>query len=122
MTIHWWVREYGNGAVCHGVIPDGAYNEDTCIFVPERPTPYHKWDNDAKEWTTDLEDKKEWVRSLRNPELSRVDKFVMPDFFSEFTEEQQGEITTYRQALRDAPDHETIEEIVMPECPDFMDG
>ena len=120
MTTYWWIRENGNGAVCHGVIPDGAYDEKTCILVPERPTPYHKWDNDKKEWVTDIEDKKEWIRPIRNIELTRVDKFVMPDFFSEFTEEQQGEITTYRQALRDAPDHETIEEIVMPDCPEFM--
>jgi len=120
MTIRFWKKDSGRGAYCVGTIPDGAYNSDTCIFVPERPTPYHKWDNDAKEWTTDLEDKKVWIRPIRNEELTRVDKFVMPDYYAEFTEDQQGQITAYRQALRDAPDHETVEEIVMPDCPEFM--
>ena len=110
----------GSGAYCEGTIPDGAYNEDTCILVSKKPTPAHKWDNDAEEWVITVEDQRAWIRPIRNQELSRVDKFILPDYYAEFIEEQQAEIFSYRQALRDVPDHETVATIVMPVCPEFM--
>ena len=85
--------------------------------MPEQPTPAHKWDNTAKEWVLSLVNKQNEIRGLRRPELDRTDKFMLSDFFAKFSEVEQSEITTYRQALRDAPDHSTIAECKMPVCP-----
>jgi len=120
MTIVTFIREHGNGAICVGTLPDGAYDEETCILVSPRPTPAHKWDNDSEEWVISIEDQRDWIRPIRDIELTRTDKFILPDFYAEFTEGEQTQITNYRQALREVPDHETVAEIVMPDCPEFM--
>jgi len=117
MAIQYWITDNGNGDYCHG----DATNVVNALFVTERPDDsIYNWNTETEEWETTLELKKTWIRYFRNAELLRTDKFILPDYYAEFTEEQQGEITTYRQALRDVPDHETIEEIVMPDCPEFM--
>ena len=117
MSIQYWIMNNGQGDYCRG----DATNVINALFVTERPDDsIYNWNDEIDEWETTLALKKEWVRFYRNPELSRTDKFILSDFNAEFTEEQQVEIATYRQALRDVPDHETIEEIVMPDCPAFM--
>lgn len=120
MTIYYWIRESGRGCYCEGTLPDGAYDEGTCILVAKKPTPAHRWNNDAQEWQITIEDQRNYIRPIRDVELVRTDKFVLPDFYDKFTELQQEDILVYRQELREVPDHETIEEIVMPECPEFM--
>jgi len=118
--ISYWIKQNGSGAYCEGDLPDGAYDESTCILVSKKPSVAHKWNNEIQEWTIALEDQKNYIRGIRNIELRRTDKFILSDYYAEFTEEQQGQISTYRQALRDVPDHETVETIVMPDCPEFM--
>ena len=117
MTIKYWVRESGKGSYCVGELPDGAYDKDTCIFVPKQPTPVHRWDNTAKEWKLSLKDKQNEIRGFRNPELSRTDKYMLSDYNAKFNEVDQAAIIGYRQLLRDAPDKETIAALTMPICP-----
>lgn len=120
MTLVTWIKENGNGAVCVGTIPDGAYDEATCIIVPDRPSQAHFWNNTSKAWEITLDSKKRIVRGQRNSELARTDKYVLTDYLALFSAEEQASILAYRQALRDVPNHESIEEIVMPECPDII--
>jgi hypothetical protein len=80
----------------------------------------YTWDNTAKQWVTTLAQKQQWIRPIRDPELSRTDKYMLSDWQTKFTADQQSQIATYRQALRDAPDQPTIEQIVMPPCPAFI--
>ena len=64
MTNVTWVKDSGNGAVCYGSLPDGAYDEKTCILVSKQPSPAHRWDNVQKKWTLSLDDKKTRLESL----------------------------------------------------------
>ena len=120
MTIQFWIRENGNGAYCAGFLPDGAFDESTCILVPECPSQAHKWDNITKKWYINIENKKAWIRGPRDQELSRTDKFALFDFYDEFSVEQKAEIVVYRQQLRDVTKKTSVEDMVMPECPGFM--
>lgn len=120
MTKYYWIRESGSGAYCEGNLPDGAYDEETCIFVEQKPSDIHQWNNSSKEWYTSIGHKRCCLRFGRDEELKRTDKFVLPDYNAKFTELQKEDIVVYRQELRDAPNHETIEELVMPDCPAFM--
>ena len=73
---------------------------------------------EKKVWYKDINLTRRNVRPQRNYELQRTDYFMLID--APITEEQRKIAIEYRQKLRDVPNHENIEEIVMPECPDFM--
>ena len=114
MTTYWWIREHGNGAICHGTIPDGAYDDETCIVVPDRPSNNHVWDNETRDWELSRERALANIRAKRDPELARTDKYVLRDYFDKFTPEQQAQILEYREALRTAPNKDKAEDMVMP--------
>jgi len=55
------------------------------------------------------------LRSKRDLELVRVDRYVLSDY--PITEENRAILVVYRQALRDAPNQELLVNRVLPECP-----
>jgi len=54
------------------------------------------------------------MRTERNNLLQSTDKYLLPDY--PITLQQQMEIKTYRQALRDSPENNFI----LPSKPDFI--
>ena len=120
MTIHFWIKESGNGAICSGYLPDGAYDEHTCILVPKRPSEAHIWNNEYKEWEESLELVKANLRAKRDPALSSSDKYMLSDNYDKLTPTEQQKLREYRQALRDAPNHEKREDLKLPKKPAFL--
>ena len=114
MTTYFWIRESGNGAFCSGTLPDGAYDEETCILVPERPSNNHKWNNEIQEWQISRERALENIREIRDRELARTDKYVLRDYFEKFSPEEQAKILEYRELLRTAANKDNPEDMVMP--------
>lgn len=113
-----YIREHGNGAYVVGEDTDTLWDPNTCVEVPQRPTILHRWNNNEKKWTINIEDKRRYVRGMRNIELKRTDKFLVSDF--PITPENKNIAMNYRQQLRDLPSKQTIEELEMPVCPAFM--
>ena len=114
MTIYHWIRENGNGAYVVGTLPDGAYDTETCILVPERPSINHIWNNETKDWELSREHTLANLRAIRDQELARTDKYVLRDYFEKFTPEEQAQILEYREALRTAANKDKAEDMVMP--------
>lgn len=66
---------------------------------------------------------REWdaVRQKRNALLNESDLYVMPDRWNSFSNDQQQELSYYRQKLRDIPqDFIDPKEVVFPNRPGFM--
>ena len=91
---------------------------DRCIEVPQIPSSSHIWDWDTSQWVLSPDIYLSQLRAKRNTELARTDKFVLADY--QISEEDLATAKTYRQALRDAPNHENIEDCVMPVCPEVL--
>jgi len=68
----------------------------------------------------------EMMRGIRNSLLLESDLYALNDRWNSFTEEQQEELTIYRQALRDLPDNigaiEDIWDMEFPIPPSFIDS
>ncbi len=97
---------------CEGPInemPDGA------IETEQMPSWNHIYDFDNSVWVQDLELTKRNIRYERDEELKRTDHFFLTD--SSLTAEDKVIGMEYRQALRDVPNHENVEEVVMPDRP-----
>lgn len=120
MTTVTFIREHGNGAICVGELPDGAYDPETCIIVPERPSQAHRWNNSAGKWEVSMEDAKNVIRGPRDAELAATDKFVLPDVFDKFTAQEKEQVLYYRQRLRDITDVALVEELHMPKKPQII--
>lgn len=118
MTLIYFIKDNGKGPYCIGEDTDPIYDPETCLIVPKRPNRAYFWNNTTKVWERTLESQANYIRGFRNPELTRTDKYALPDF--PITAEQRTEAYAYRQLLRDAPDKPTIQEIVMPPCPEWM--
>lgn len=88
------------------------------IEVAKRPSIDYKYDFEKKVWLEDIENKRKNIRPIRNSQLKRTDHYFLID--NALTPEEIEIGSKYRQALRDVPNHDTCEEIVMPKCPDFM--
>lgn len=115
MTEYYWIKENGFGAYCQNTtLNDGAYDEETCILVPKRPSENHKWNNDIQEWELSKDCVVANLRAKRDRELARTDKYVLRDYFDKFTPEDQAKILEYREALRQAPNKDKVEDMVMP--------
>ena len=84
-------------------------------------TPVLDENGNFQSWQDDEQKKAEWeseqIRAARDPILNASDKFMLPDFYENFTEAQKTEIKAYRQSLRDAPESGEI-----PEFPNFLDA
>lgn len=116
----YFIMENGDGAYVEATSQnDPLWNPATCIEVPQRPTPGYTWNNISKEWEVTIESQQNYIRPIRNDELARCDKYVLPDY--PLTAEQVTGALTYRQQLREVPDKATPQEMVMPNRPSYLD-
>lgn len=113
----YWIRENGLGGYCEGDLPDGAYDEETCILVPQKPELWSLWNNDTRLWIDDPDSKKNYLRNIRDNELHRTDKYMLSDYFKRFPVDKQLRMTTYRDLLRDFT---SVDPFDLPPCPDFI--
>lgn len=118
MVLKYYIKEKGTGAYVVGEDTDSLWDPATCIEVPQCPSPIHKWNNVSHQWEINIEDKRTFIRRIRDIELRRTDKFMISDF--PITESDKTIAETYRQELRDLPSKQTIEELEMPEIPAFI--
>lgn len=102
---------------CEGDDSDPIWDEVTCIEVERRPSICHIYNRTTSKWELDEEFYMNSLRAKRDIELSRLDKYMISDY--PVTSENRSIIETYRQALRDCPNKEKIEDRVIPECPDI---
>ncbi|MBP6892302.1 hypothetical protein KBB68_01845 [Candidatus Babeliales bacterium] len=114
LPLSYWITENGYGAYCVGDLPDGAYNPNSCILVPARPTISAVWDVEHGAWIETLENKKSSLRVERDAELARIDQYMISDVFNLLSREAQKAIVAYRQALREAPNNDDINTLSMP--------
>lgn len=114
MPESYWIRENGYGAYCVGDLPDAAYDPQTCILCPPQPDIYYRWDPVQGAWVTNIDMKKAYMRLVRDQELRNTDKYILPDDFNLLSKTAQKAMIAYRQALRDVPNHDDINQVVMP--------
>lgn len=114
----YFIMEMGNGAYCEAPEKDPLYNPNTCIIVPKKPHEGSIWNNITKQWDWTIEGQQNYIRPIRNIELDRTDRFILPDY--PITPEELLVAKQYREKLREVPDKITPQEMVMPECPEFM--
>lgn len=116
----YFIMEDGNGAYVEAQSnADPLWNPNTCIEVPKKPDIWYYWNNTSKIWEESLGSKQDWIRPIRNNELSRTDKYVLEDY--PLTAEEKAGTLIYRQQLRDVPDKLTPAEIEMPACPPYLE-
>ena len=67
----------------------------------------HSYTNSEGQWVSERifteDEAREELRMIRNGDLEESDLWMLFDRYSNLTEAQQTELTTYRQALRDIP-------------------
>jgi hypothetical protein len=72
----------------------------------------------------EVEDDYTWsgIKNEREAMLFRTDIWMLADRYNTLTSEQQTELTTYRQALRDITDYATPNEAAdnFPQAPDWL--
>jgi len=108
-----------DGTYVEGYEGDNVYNEETCTLIKNKPSDGgYTWDSKLSDWKLSIDEQKKYIRSLRNPELSKTDKYMFEDY--PITAEQRAELISYRQSLRDVTDKQTPQEITMPTPPDFL--
>lgn len=109
-----------DGTYVEGYEGDNVYKANTCSIVTKKPSAGgYIWDKNSEEWILTLESRKNYIRSFRNLELDRTDKYMLMDF--PITEENRDGAIVYRQTLRDLPSKATPEEIIMPDRPSYLD-
>ena len=101
---------------CVGEDTDSLWNAETCIEVDLQPSINHVYDFDAEEWIISELFYMMDLRSKRDVALDNSDKYTLSDY--PISEEDKALIVTYRQALRDCPSHENLEDRILPECPE----
>jgi hypothetical protein len=115
--VQYWIRNNGFGDYCIGD-PRGEVN---ILLVTERPEDsIYNWNKQTNRWETTLDLKKQYLKGLQCNELRRTDKCLLLDMYPKFTAEQQSQILAYRQSLRTFLNVETVEEIIIPICPEFI--
>lgn len=112
------ITNNGNGeyVICEDT--DLLYTNGNVKEVPKKPSNNHVWNNTSEEWEIDETLYYACLRSKRDIELSRTDKFMISDF--PISAEDKTTAETYRQGLRDCPNQATLEECVLPECPEIL--
>lgn len=113
-----WIRENGYGAYCVGELSDVLYDPATCILVSPKPDEYYRWDPVNQVWAENIDIKRAYIKFLCDQILAETDKYLLPDEYSRLSREDKKAIIAYRQALRDAPNHDDIQDVKMPEAPD----
>ena len=94
---------------------DYLWDSETCIEVDPQPTINHIYNMISEAWELSEVAYMSDLRSKRDLELVRVDRYVLSDY--PITEENRAILVVYRQALRDAPNQELLVNRVLPECP-----
>lgn len=116
----YFIMENGDGAYVEALSSnDPLWDPATCIEVPQRPGRGYKWNNISKKWEISKRTRQHYIRPIRNEELYRTDKYVLPDY--PLTAQQVAGAKVYRQQLRDVPQQATPEEMVMPQRPRYLD-
>jgi hypothetical protein len=95
---------------------DCLWNADTCIEVTPQPTINHIYNMDTSAWELSETCYMVSLRYKRDSELKRTDKHTFADY--PISADDLVTVKTYRQALRDCPNKEAIEDRVLPECPE----
>lgn len=88
------------------------------IEKPQRPSAFHEWSMDTKEWILDQEKAWSAVRHQRDILIAATDWMVLPD--APFTESEIEEIKVYRQDLRDITEQRDPGNIIWPEKPEVI--
>jgi len=115
MTLKYYIREKGNGAYCISEGEDILYNND-CVEVPPCPDALrYRWDNNSNEWVLNEELIMGILRSKRDMELNRTDKYMTLDY--PISDEERKKLIQYRRDLRNCPNKDNLEDRVLPECP-----
>jgi hypothetical protein len=90
------------------------------IEVTERPNYFYVYDTQNDEWAFDRE---LWldgeIRPIRNELLADTDFYLLVDRYEQLTNQEQLDIKTYRQALRDFTTNVIYENIVWPIKPEW---
>jgi len=94
---------------------DSLWDADKCIEVDPQPSCAHIYNIQAKEWQIDEIRFMCNLRHLRDNELRRTDKYVLPDY--PISAEDLVVAKQYRQDLRDCPDEAVLADRVLPDCP-----
>jgi len=92
-------------------------DKKTCIEVEKCPSQNHRYNMDKKAWELNETAYMSDLRSKRNLELERTDRYMTLDY--PIPEENKAITRVYRQALRDCPNKELLTDRVMPECPEI---
>jgi len=95
---------------------DVLWNAETCIEVEKCPSQNHRYNMDKKAWELNETAYMSDLRSKRNLELERTDRYMTLDYPT--SEENKAIISGYRQVLRDCPNQELLTARVLPECPE----
>jgi hypothetical protein len=93
---------------------DGYFDTEENLFIPNDPGNRHyqlvqEWISEGNtpdpEFTAEELTNNAWsfLRGTRNTFLEQTDWMVLQDYFNTLTAQQQTDLTTYRQALRDLP-------------------
>lgn len=115
----YYITDYGEGAYVEGYLTDRIYNSETCVIVPKKPTDGgYVYNVQSGQWELTIDSQQNYIRGFRNPELLRTDKYLLSDY--PISAEDLVGAKIYRQTLRDVPDKETPQEMVMPECPPYL--
>jgi hypothetical protein len=90
------------------------------VEVPERPNYFYTFDLELDEWVFDRE---LWldgeIRPTRNELLTETDFYLLVDRYEQLTNQEQLEIKTYRQNLRDFTAVADINNLVWPTKPEW---
>lgn len=95
---------------------DGYFDTELGMFIPNDPQNRHyqmvqTWIGEGNtpdpEFTEQEITDNLWaeIRSVRDSLLKQTDFMVLSDVFSHYNTTEQGEITTYRQGLRNVPEN-----------------
>lgn len=100
-------------------LPDNV-PEYPWIEVIERPNYFYVFDVDYDMWVFD---RQLWldgeIRPIRNDLLAETDFYLLVDRYELLTNQQQLDIKTYRQALRDFTVNVVLDNIVWPTKPEW---
>ena len=120
MTIKYYMRPDSNTPPRYTYIvgedTDSLWNAETCIEVDPMPSSNYEYDLETSAWVLNETYYMADLRSKRNIELARTDKYVTEDF--PFNADEKIIALQYRQDLRERPDKELLVDRVLPDCPE----
>ena len=120
MTIKYYMRPDSNTPPRYTYIVGEdtgcLWNAETCIEVDPMPSSNHEYDFTTEAWVLNETCYMSDLRSKRDIEITRTDKYVLVDF--PISTEYLIIVKTYRTDLRECPDKELLVDRVLPDCPE----